>query len=533
MRPLDGAAAGLFIGLCLGVLGTWLAVGIDGPAAEVPTGRSPGRAEETSERTPVTAVDPSSARETPADPSHPEIVRRELESEQPDARLGVIVYGTVLDERGQPVDGARVEFFEDARDDERLTTSTLNGRYAIHGVRPGDVWTSVRMQGFLDSESEIEIPTRQTHRHDFELTSAYMVRVLVSTPEGEPIRVAMRKNRTWPMDLNAVATALPPKGPLTMAPNAHLSYGIGRWFGNPDREDALLGELELYTAPPAHVSVVLRDRILATEQLDPGVREIRFELSLDEVLAATATVRARIVDAETRSPLSSAALYMLGGAPGETASEEGVVVLTDQLPGLHVLRASARGYASRYQNLRVFPGETDMGTIALTRSVEVRFVVVDSDGRPQSASVSGYSPDAVTSPQATPRHWRATTDFGEYVARVLPGRNIVRATVEGEAAVVTEFHTDSAASGPIRLVLAPAGGVEIDNTSMPTGELYTISIHDAEGRLVFGQHMQTSDIFRAELPTGRYRFEVDHKAAQIQRGTVEVRRGVESRIVVR
>lgn len=131
---------------------------------------------------------------------------------------------------------------------------------------------------------------------------------------------------------------------------------------------------------PVHVSAVLRTAVLATSYRDAGQDRITLVVPLADALASVATVRFRVLDAETLLPLPSSevrsgnnGLLVRGMEVGDDGSfeERGLG------PGLWGITVGCVGREDVMSRVRLGPGEVrDLGDVELERAwiVRARFV---------------------------------------------------------------------------------------------------------------------------------------------------------------
>ena len=109
-----------------------------------------------------------------------------------------VLLGTVTNEKGEPLAGARVRVEVPARDASsgmlanlmggtfRSALSDDAGRYAVHGLVEGSRKLKVDAKGYLDIDDSIEIPARGPLTQDFRLREGYRLAGQVNTPDGKP-----------------------------------------------------------------------------------------------------------------------------------------------------------------------------------------------------------------------------------------------------------------------------------------------------------------------------------------------------------
>jgi Carboxypeptidase regulatory-like domain len=491
--------------------------------------------------------------EKPAVPKEAAARRERVETgpRPPSPSFGVVVYGTVTAKDGSPVEDARISFLSPDNDrDKNRYTSFQKGGYTAHGLTPGEWKVSLRGEGLKTTTRVVTVLPQESQRLDLVAERSFTVLVKINTPSGKPLPDVMEKAKIYrPVDrLVAVATTSAPSGNLPMTFSRSLpDFGIGRWRGTrgmarlrgPSKLPVdVVGELEFDVPPPVFVSVVMRHVVLATKHVLPGQKEVTFEISLEDVRKTFTTVRVQVVDAETMAPIAKAHVGLSDqqtGSGGVPTDENGCVVLKDRAPGLFQLGISAKDHARYSQNIRLAPGEHDLGTIGLSRPIKVRGRVVDRAGKTHAARVQWTLLDRRTFPQPLRRNrsTSAKSDGKFEIWNCAPGRYLVQALVRGESAGNKEIDTTRLGDKPFDIVVDPVVKVAIDSTMMSKTRIPLVTIRDANNLPVYSRYIRGQFNYPAELPVGNYTYEVHDDLQLADSGALVVAAGGKPRIVVR
>ncbi len=106
-----------------------------------------------------------------------------------------------------------------------------------------------------------------------------------------------------------------------------------------------MGRLEGLAPLPVFVSLVLRHVVLQTLRVEPGADSVTFTVPWEQIDAQFGTVRVRVIDAETKVPLTKATASISDSqAGGEKPDADGVFALPHQKPGLLDLELRCEGY---------------------------------------------------------------------------------------------------------------------------------------------------------------------------------------------
>ena len=325
-----------------------------------------------------------------------------------DPRPDTLLYGSLLDPDGKPIQGARFESvgMTDKSGNPRYVDAKSDGAFAFHAMPFGKYWMFAEASGFVPGESAIELQVDQPHlQHDITLQRAPQLRIIATTPEGEDLAAALEKAgpqyHQWKGSLVPLATAERPGSWWTeMDGNPNNPYGLGRYQAEDPvmrtdpaaAEKGFMGVLTLTREPPLFVSLLDYHRVLQTREVQRGDTEVRFVISADETAALLVTLRIRIVDAGTLEPIKgvSARVDSKNGGQGTRPSDENGMIIVQALdPGEYEVRATSKDYASASRKILAQAApNSDPVQIALEPGVAFEARVVDGNGAPFDATFS-------------------------------------------------------------------------------------------------------------------------------------------------
>lgn len=296
------------------------------------------------------------------------------------------VFGKIVDAAGGAVDvGSVVARGETG---ETRAARLVDARYSIADLAPGRWWITTVHTGYEPAEEVVDLArTDEALRLDLVLTPAALLAVCLRTAGGTPFVEALEPG-VRPPELIAVATSKSPGKRLSVEPAAR-----GAWtaWDDADRElpdDAFLGWLRLREGPPAYVSLLLGEVVLATEYVPAGAEKVTFVLEPATVEETLATLRLRMLDATGAPAVKATVLLEHAGADATVflVADDGTFELR-RTPGSYRLMVSLPGHATHIEDLWLGPGLTDLGTLRLERAVGLRGAIVDPAGQPLTAAV--------------------------------------------------------------------------------------------------------------------------------------------------
>jgi RNA polymerase sigma-70 factor (ECF subfamily) len=334
--------------------------------------------------------------------------------------VGILVYGAIVDENGA-VPNARkdsdpgaismsVRFTEDHGDDV-WSPANSKGLYSQAGLHAGHWRVTTWAQGFQNVPTDVVLTASEPIRRlDLRMRHAVLVRIKIVTPEGEPLKQALKADHSFndpfaAIAVIAVATGTPPgpRLPETLERN-HSHFGSSTYWGwgssvspapvmIPESDS---GIIELKEGLPAYVSLAMRDIVLDTQLAALGTEELTFTLPLEKVRTCIGHARVRIVDGVTGEPLpASAAMNEMDTVNSDTAADkDGVVEFANVMPGYLLLHINCPDHESIIERVHIDPGVlTDLGTYRLLPGVCIEGRVVDEKGKPVQGSIAAIEFD--------------------------------------------------------------------------------------------------------------------------------------------
>lgn len=307
-------------------------------------------------------------------------------------RTQTLVYGSLLDSvTGEPIRGAWSAgvSLSDSTGRRRHSDAKDEGAYALHALPFGTYWMTAGAHGYRGVEAQLDLgPDAPVVQRDFTLTKAAVIKVKVVDAQGKPMA---GEGAARPLgSVLPVATREPPGDRFfEVTGSLNNSFGIGSfWNYGPPVEGlgpGYLGVVVLRGELPAYVSLVHYHVVLETRRVEPGTDEVVFVLSEDALRASLATIRLRVVDAETDAGIAGVHAMLSGGpgmrpTPGSDA--KGTLAIEGCEPGKYDLRVIAKGYESLRIPVIAEPGQiTDLGDVMLAKELRVEGRIVDGEGR--------------------------------------------------------------------------------------------------------------------------------------------------------
>ena len=230
---------------------------------------------------------------------------------------------------------------------------------------------------------------------EFRLSRMTTIAVTVTTPEGRPFRKALLDSaaRRVLSTIVAVATRDSPGTRIrSFRYSAPYLIGIGEFWdslGLRGRRPAdELGILVLHAELPAYVSLVLGQTVVQTKRVEPGTSEVTFVESVEDAAAMLGSVRVRVLDELTSSPVEAASVTVSTSTTAyQPTDAQGEVTLGPVRPGQTQLICIKDGYAKSNKDLEIQPGSPREVIVRLSRPQSFEARVSSPDGQPCSATL--------------------------------------------------------------------------------------------------------------------------------------------------
>jgi hypothetical protein len=291
-----------------------------------------------------------------------------LEALQPAARkmtrpTSIVLYGYVRMADGlPPPDEPPYAAVTDAHGTRVGAKCSVEGAYSISGLLPGHyrLHASAR-QPAAEAEVQLDLALAESpKRQDITVAEKPSLLVKVIGRDGQPV------SKAW---LGAAATREPPGEWVDETP-AMNHYGVGRFGHNgvsgKVMETKCLGQLDLDIPPPLFVSLLHNQRIIATQRVESGQREVEFVVDGDSPLLETGKVRVHFVDQAGKDVTKIWATVDGGASTRQMKVDAGVLTATGLAPGWYRIRPYAQGLEQLELPLRLEPGEDkDFGDVTL------------------------------------------------------------------------------------------------------------------------------------------------------------------------
>ena len=288
-------------------------------------------------------------------------------------------------------------------------------------------------------------------------------------------------------------------------PGRHVRAGRTTWDALVSSGKALpkqtVGMLALPSGQPLHVALLLRNVIVAQQQVQPGQEEVTFVLSSAELLAKTASVSMRLVD-ESGMPVAGANVALNDaqtGGGGRPTDEAGRITLSNLMPGSLDLEIRHRELSAPSVQIEVAAGaRIDLGDVMLRPFVPLAFDLSNFGEGKGSVRFNLLDP---------PRNWiakdsYASTENGSSATyHVYPGRyGLVASGPNGVAVLEVDAHVAPAA--PIRFELRPGAELRID--CKLAGSWARLDLQTPAGAIVRRRELSGDSQESVRLPAGAY-----------------------------
>lgn len=422
-----------------------------------------------------------------------------------------IVFGTVRLADGMPADGHAWLSGEGV---PKGGSSITAGTFLFAGVPPGRFTFRTRIEQTMPMEREVEVVAPRT-RLDVQLDAAWLLTVNAVTPEGLPLKEELAKAAPGARSIDGALTALafsdPIRGDLPLTELRQPTGGLGEFRGDDfmRRGKALpkqtLGVLTLPAGKPAHVALLLRSAVVATQLVTAGQTEVVFTVPVADVTARLGRVRLRLLDpAGNALPKVQVALNdRQSGGGGKATDADGRVVFEHLRPGRLGLEVHHPSLQPPSVQIDVAAGaDLDLGDIVLqTRStLTLRIAGADDSTRATSTALDGTLPG-----RARPGRNSLRVEKGEVTTWLPAGRHGIYVANESHCAFL-ELDTAALPPQPIQVALEP--GAPLRLRCGMSGGIGAAVVRSPRGIRVFDRELNSNWEQTIRIPPGAYEVEV-------------------------
>jgi hypothetical protein len=432
--------------------------------------------------------------------------------------IGIVSVGRVVGGLERGIGEGSAQFISSSAG--RRVGSMHDGCFAVAGLRAGRVERQLTGRNGLmpTSDWDVVADAPRIQRRDFRVEHGAVIEIiLVDTATGDAIQGVpddLRARRLVPR-FSVIATKDPPPASVPVIDpdwNFAASHEASRFLWLDPNDVSKRGFLDVIGEFPLHVSLVSSGRVLHTELLAAPTKELRLPLDWSEVRALLASVRFKLVDAQTGQPLAASMIEIMDTNAGILSAAGGALpfdfdggYLRTRVPaGERKLCVAVAGYESIDHALLLPPGETaDLGTLALGRVRHGHGRVVDEAGRPVKATVQRV--DAVRARAKFPLHglqYLGTTEDGHFDFDVGSGAIELRVADPEFAATAVELDPARVPIDDVEIVLS--SGTPVTIRLLPSDVAReTIVVEDSDGRTVVSKTLRFGPL-RTRLRRGAY-----------------------------
>jgi hypothetical protein len=280
-----------------------------------------------------------------------------------------------------------------------------------------------------------------------------------------------------------------------------------------------LGVLTLPPGRPAHVALLLRSAVVATQLVAAGQTEVVFSVPVTDVTARLGKVRLRLLD-PAGAPLPKVQVGLndrQSGGGGKATDAEGRVVFEHLRPGRLGLAVRHPSLHPPSAQIDVAAGaDLDLGDIVLQTgsTVTLRIAGADDSTRATSTALDGTLPG-----RARPGRNSLRVEKGEVTAWLPAGRHGIYVANESHCALL-ELDTAALPAQPIQVALEP--GATLRMRCRMSGGIGAAIVRSPRGIRIFDRELNGDWEQSLRVPPGTYEVEVTTGNGAPQRRSLTV-----------
>lgn len=444
----------------------------------------------------------------------------------PSAAEVAVLYGTVSSADGTAV---RAGYLWLAHDGTNLDSASLqqDNTFAFAGLSPGTYRLTSRIEDELPIFLDVEVRAPMT-RVDVVLDARQVVRIDAVTPQGEPLIAAVGKlSHDLGRTLAAAAFAAPLAGDMPPSEHAAIRAGIGAFrqqdpFGRTDSAlpAQAVGVLIVPGDRPAHVALLLRNHVVAQQQLQAGQEVMTF--TIDPATFARqhlARVSMRLVTADGM-PVVGARVSMTDaqtGRSGEKTGDDGRITIEGLAPGRLDLSIRHQDLCGPFLLFDVHAGaDMDLGDIVLREPVVVEISMENFEGK---GSVRWNALDVSREGSVADTGYASSGDNNRVSYNFYPGRYGFLASAPNGVALV-ELDLQQPLGRPLTFDLRP--GAPLTIAGRVDGGALRCEVRSPLGSVIRRRELSGSSDERMNLPVGQYVIALTGTDGAVRERTIEL-----------
>lgn len=372
--------------------------------------------------------------------------------------------------------------------------STDETMFAWAEVEAGEYQLALRGEGVREATQTVVVPPGVADlRVDVVLERSWLVRVLLTTPDGKPLHEVLSPEVQLKMGMRfgagvqlialwqPIPDDLPLSGlrdnPLTIA-KWKSSREIGRGATTSELPARYAGVLEMPESRDAFVAAVWKEVVFARASLAKDQQELELVVDPARVQASLATLRLVVVDRDGK-PLPGAKVGVNDrqswGEP-TAVDADGRFEKANLAPGLFTLTVSCEGHRFASSEITLRPGiVTDLGQV---QAMSGREVTIRLAGAAEGKEPRGTMQLLDATNHAALRQLEHRLPFrnGEAKLGLVDGRYLLQ--VRGAGGVRRIVDTRSLGDGPLVVELQPEATLQVDSSATPTPTKLVLTAED-------------------------------------------------------
>lgn len=439
---------------------------------------------------------------------------------------GVVLTGRIVDPEGRGIYPSSLRLYVDEAERPQTTVQAARtGHYATAGLAPGKYRLQVGASGFKQWEEELVLlPSDDVVQREFRLERPWILALNIITPEGEPLSQAIAGQGLLRLrELSAMATTWEPEGALFATMGFDSEVGLPRWvsaqgpsFSSRSAvvKQGYAGHFELSERRALWISVLIGNEMIAKARVEAGQAELVMEVPTERVREKLASVKLRVIDAQTREPVASARVgiwpqSMFG--PGSAVDAEGRFQKEGLLPGLYRLYIKTEQVAVPTRSIRVEPGKNiDLGDIELRAWVDIHVRCEGVQGNAESLQVEAFPLDHPSHTALESKAESLSSGKAEFDCKLPEGRYLLRAA--GAGAGTKEIDTRTVGQQSVILSLGAEAALKIVFVS--PDDCCHVALADTHGRAIAAHWLRANTPRTWKVPAGEVRLRITSRSGE-------------------
>jgi len=432
-----------------------------------------------------------------------------------------LLFGTITDRLGQPVNNVGLSFVSDAEEKELWCSTPVPGNYSIAGLRAGAWSVEASGFGYRRLKTTIQIPESTGRvREDLIIDRSLLIPVRIKTADGRRVISILHGVSAYlGRACTVIATRAQPGKTIPILTEEVNDYGIGKMHTSATRLREMEkqppdvdGLLELNEDPPCFASFIIGKHVITTKAISADMTMIDITVPNEQIDAAFGSIKIRVLDAATGAPHEKIFVSLntgYGGSYLQKRGDDGTFNIEKTLPGRYTLWVQDSAGILYQKRIELEPGQAlDLGTVEAGKVTTIKGIVRDAANKPAAVRISILDISRGDLPGSSSRISVQTDLEGKFTFQARSGMYQVAVHTPEWALASETVDTSLGQPKDIELILQ-RGTLVIFTIAWNPQNPARLIIKDKDGRVLRAWNANNRATDRVRLAPGTYTLQID------------------------